>query len=286
LKKFLDLEVKKNERLVCDLSSCHSTISSLNDELNAKIDKLNASSSSLEHVSICTKCKYHDFDACINYVSTISKLNDEIAQLNVKLKTCKDEVENVKFDRDAFTIGRHCSIKDVLGFQKGTKDTKSQKAPNLTKVKGKVHMASSSHSFHEKKNHAYLYSHVKNVSQNAHHDTYNDSSALPKRHDVVFTPRTTIASCSGSYAHSRNRPRRRASHVISHAPKDRNVYHGPSILFHSFDASYVIYCRNDRIVATNVRPKCKKGKICIWVPKSYVTNLTGPNTSWGPKPQA
>jgi hypothetical protein len=50
----LALEVKKNERLVCYLSSCHSTISSLksaNDDLIARIEKLNASSSSLEHVS-------------------------------------------------------------------------------------------------------------------------------------------------------------------------------------------------------------------------------------------
>jgi hypothetical protein len=47
-------------------------------------------------------------------------------------------------------------------------------------------MASSSHSFHEKKKHAYLYSHVKNVSHNAHHDNCNDSFAFPKCHDGVF----------------------------------------------------------------------------------------------------
>jgi hypothetical protein len=147
-------------------------------------------------------------------------------------------------------------------------------------------MASSSHSFHEKKNHAYLYSHVKNVSHHTHHDICNDSYALPKRHDVIFTPRAMIASSSGFYAHSRSRPRHRASHVVSHAPKNINASHSPSILFHTFDASYLIYSKNDRIVATNVGPKCKKGKTCTWVPKSYVTNLTGPNTSWGPKHQA
>jgi hypothetical protein len=226
VEKSLALEVKKDESLVCDLSSCHSTISSLknaNDDLNAKIDKLNASSSSLEHVSICTKCKDHDFDACIDHASTIAKLNDEIVQLNVQLKTCKNVVEKVKFARDAFTIGIHPSIKDGLGFQKGTKDTKSQKALNFTKEKGKEPMASGSHSFHEKKNHAYLYSHVKNVSHNSHHRICDDSSALPKRHDVVFTPRTMIASSSGPYAHNRNRPRRRASHDVSHSPKDMNA---------------------------------------------------------------
>jgi hypothetical protein len=143
-------------------------------------------------------------------------------------------------------------------------------------------MASSLYSFHEKKIHAYLYSHGKNVSHNAHHDTCNDSFTFPKRHDGIFTPRTMFASSSDS---NRSRTRRRASHVVSDMSKDRNASHGPSILFRTFDASYVIHCKYDRVVATNVGPECKKGKTCIWVPKSYVTNLTGPNTSWGPKPK-
>ena len=62
----------------------------LNDDLNAKIEKLSVSSTSMEHVSICAKCKDHDFNACSNHSSTIAKLNDEIAQLNVQLKTCKN----------------------------------------------------------------------------------------------------------------------------------------------------------------------------------------------------
>jgi hypothetical protein len=111
--------------------------------------------------------------------------------------------------------------------------------------------------------------HVKNA-KNVRHDACNDRPILPMRHGADFSPRTMIASSSGSYAHSRTRPRRRASH----APKDRNVSHGPSMLFHTFDSSNVLYRKNDRVVACNVGPKCKKGKTCIWVPKSYVTNLT------------
>jgi hypothetical protein len=119
-------------------------------------------------------------------------------------------------------------------------------------------MASSSLSFHEKKNHAYLYSHVKNVSHNArnvHHDACIDHPILHTRHDAIFTPCTKIASSSGSYAHSRSRPRCHTSHVASHVPKNRNASHGPSILFRTIDASYVIYCKNYKIVATNVGPK-------------------------------
>jgi hypothetical protein len=75
--------------------------------------------------------KYKDFDiyACVDHASTIAKLNDEIARLNGQLKTYKYEVEKIKFVRDAYTIGRHPSIKDGLGFHGGAKDTKSHKAP-------------------------------------------------------------------------------------------------------------------------------------------------------------
>jgi hypothetical protein len=137
-------------------------------------------------------------------------------------------------------------------------------------------VASSSHSFDNKTNHTFIYTHVKNA-KNIHHDACNDCSVLPTRHDVVFTPCTMIASSSGSYAHSISRTRRRAPHVVSHVPKDRNASHGPSMLFRTFYASYVFYCKNDKIVASNVGPKSKNGKTCIWVPKSCVTNLTGPN---------
>jgi hypothetical protein len=207
--------------------------------LNARIEKLNIASSSIEYVSICAKYKDHDFNACSIHASTIAKLNDKIVQLNVQLKTCKNEVEKVKFARDAFTIGRYPSIKDVLGFQKGTKNTKSQKVLNFTKEKGKTTMASSLHSFHEKKNHIHLYSHY------AHHDTCNDSSTFPKHHDVVFTPHTMFVSSNDS---NRSRTRRHASHVVSHVPKDRNASHGSSILFCTFDASYVIHYKNDRML--------------------------------------
>jgi hypothetical protein len=123
-------------------------------------------------------------------------------------------------------------------------------------------MASSSHSIHDKKNHAFIYTHVKNAKY-VHHDACNDRSILPMRHDAAFAPCTMIASSSGSYAHSRSRSRRRAPHVVPQALKNRNASHGTSMLYCTYDASYVLYCKNDRIVSSNVGPKCKKGKTCI-----------------------
>jgi hypothetical protein len=177
VEKSLALETKKNEILSSELSSCHESISSLkisNADLNTRIEKIDIASSSVEHVSICNRCKDFDVDACNNHAYTISKLNDEIANLNAQLKTCKNEYEKIKFARDAYNFGRHTSIKDGLGFQKGTKNLTSQRASNLIKEKGKAPMASSSHSFHDKNNHAYLYAHVKNATNVAHHDDCYD----------------------------------------------------------------------------------------------------------------
>jgi hypothetical protein len=196
--------------LTSELSSCHESISSLkksNADLNARIEKIDIASSSVEHVSICNRCKDFDVDACNNHVSTISKLNDEIANLNAKLKTCKDECEKIKFARDAYNIGRHPSIKDELGFQKGTKNLTSQRASNLITEKGKAPTASSLHSFHDK-NHAYLYAHVKNASDIVHHDGCYDHVVFPVRHDDVFNSHAMFASSSSSHVHGRSRSRR------------------------------------------------------------------------------
>jgi hypothetical protein len=122
------------------------------------LDECHVSSSSLSHVSICNRYKDFDIDACIDHASTFMKLNDEIARLNVQLKYCKDEVDIIRFARDAYTIGIHPSIKDGFGFHSGAKDTKSHKAPNFIKEKGNAPTTSSSHSSHIRKNHAfYLY---------------------------------------------------------------------------------------------------------------------------------
>jgi hypothetical protein len=207
-------------------------------------------------------------------------LNDEVANLNGQLKICKSNYEKIKFARDAYTIGRHPSIKDGLGFQKGTKNLTSQRNSILIKEKGKVSMASSSHSSHNKKNNAYMYAHVKNASSVVH----LDHIVLPTHHDAAFDFYAMYASYSSSYVHGRSRHRRHVHHVVSHVP--RNASNGPTMLYHTYAASYVLTCKNDKVVARNLGPKCKRDKTCIWVPKSYMTNLVGPNKSWVPKTQA
>jgi hypothetical protein len=154
----------------------------------------------------------------------------KLQTLMLNLKLAKLSVKKIKLERDAYTIGRHPSIKDGLGFQKGTKNLTSQRASNLIKEKGKTPMASSLHSFHDKKNHAYVYAHVNNASSVAHHDSYYDHVVLPTRHDVVFDSRAMYASSSSTHAHGRNRHRR----YVHHAP--RNATNGPTMLYHTYDA--------------------------------------------------
>ncbi len=81
-------------------------------------------------------------------MSSLTCINDDLnvklevaknegANLNAQLKTCKIDFDKLKFARDAYTIGRHPSIKDGLGFRKETKNLTSQKAPILNKEKGR-----------------------------------------------------------------------------------------------------------------------------------------------------
>jgi hypothetical protein len=82
----------------------------------------NRSNSCVEHVVICNRCKDFNVHACSEHLVSITKLNDEVASLNAQLKTSKDEFDKLKFARDAYTIGRHPSIKDGLGFKREAKN--------------------------------------------------------------------------------------------------------------------------------------------------------------------
>jgi hypothetical protein len=95
--------------LSCELSTCHKSISSLkdiNDDLNAKLEVANKSSSCIDHVVICNRCKDFNIDAGVEHLTSIAKLNGEVASLNAQLKTSKNDFDKLKFARDAYTIGR------------------------------------------------------------------------------------------------------------------------------------------------------------------------------------
>jgi hypothetical protein len=267
VQKSLALETKRNEMLSSELSACHESISSLknlNNDLNVKLEEVSKTSSCVEHVSICNRCKDFDVDACNEHLISITKLNDEVASLNAQLKTCKINFDKLKFARDAYTIGRHPLIKDGLGFRKETKNLTSQKAPILNKEKGKAPMASS-----PQRNHAFIYD--RKIASHSHynksyvHTAYNDSHA--------------IFASSSTFVHGRSRPR--TNNIVP-----TKVCNEPTTVFHACNTSFVLSCKNEKVVARKLGSKCKGDKNCIWVPKVIVTNLVGPNKSWVPKTQA
>jgi hypothetical protein len=246
VQKSLALEIKRNEMLSSELSSCRESVSSLknlNVDLNAKLEEANATRSCVEHVVICNRCKDFDVNACNEHLISIAKLTDEVASLNAQLKACKVDFDKLKFARDAYTVGRHPSIKDELGFRKETKNLMSQRAPILNKEKGKAPMASSS-----QKNHAYIY---RKYARNAYNDRCYGHAAYNDSH-VMF-------ASSSTFAHGRSRPRR--NHVVPHAP--RRMCNGPSTIYHACNTSFVLSCRNTKVVARKLGSKCKGDKTCI-----------------------
>jgi hypothetical protein len=86
VQKSLALEIKRNEMLSSELSACHESVSSLrslNDELNAKLEEVNKSSSCVEHVVICNRCKDFDVNACDEHI--ISIMRWQVLMLNLRL---------------------------------------------------------------------------------------------------------------------------------------------------------------------------------------------------------
>jgi hypothetical protein len=140
----------ENEKLIAkakELDVCNVSISSLRDEntiLHAKIVELNSCkpyTSTVEHVTICTRCRDINVDAIHDHLALIKKQNDHIAQLSAKIDEHDLENENFKFARKMLYSGRRPGIKDVIGFQQG--DNVKLKAPpkRLSNfVKGKALM--------------------------------------------------------------------------------------------------------------------------------------------------
>jgi hypothetical protein len=77
LKNAYALEVVKCENLSKELNVCNDSISCLRTKhasLNAKIEELNAwnvSTSIVEHVTICTRCRYGNIDAMDDHLAMI-----------------------------------------------------------------------------------------------------------------------------------------------------------------------------------------------------------------------
>jgi hypothetical protein len=95
-----------------DLSMCNDSISCLRDEnasLTAKIEELNVCNiptSTVEHVTICTRCRDVNIDAIDGHLAMIKEQNDHIAKLSAKIAKHELENEKFKFTRSMLYNGR------------------------------------------------------------------------------------------------------------------------------------------------------------------------------------
>jgi hypothetical protein len=139
-----------NEKLIAkakELDVCNVTISDLrdnNDILRTKIVELNAckpSTYTIEHVTICTRCRDVNIDAIHDHMALIKQQNDHIAKLDAKIAEHDLENEKFKFARSMLYSGRRPGIKDGIGFQKGDNVKLSAPPKRLSNfVKGKAPM--------------------------------------------------------------------------------------------------------------------------------------------------
>jgi DNA repair exonuclease SbcCD ATPase subunit len=140
----------ENDKLISktkDLNVCNVSISNLRNEntiLHAKIDELNVSNpstSTVGHVTICTRCRDINVDAIHDHLALIKEQNDHIAQLTSKINEHETENEKFKFARSMLYNGRRPGIKDGIGFQQGSNVKLNAPKKLSSFVKGKAPMA-------------------------------------------------------------------------------------------------------------------------------------------------
>jgi hypothetical protein len=255
----LRLKMKKLIAKAKDLNVCNDAITNLRDKnaiLHAKIVELNdckPSTSTIDHVSICTRCRDVNVDAIHDHIALIKQKNDHIATLTAKINKHDLKNEKFKFARSMLYSGRHPGIKDGIGFQQGDNVKLNAPPKRLSNfVKGKAPMPQDNEGYilypagypednirriHAKKthsHHAFIYK--------------NEASSSRRSTHVKMPKKTPIAS------------------------NDHNIS------FKTFDASYVLTNKSGKVVAKYVGGKHKGSKTCVWVPKVLVSNVKGPKT--------
>jgi ubiquinone biosynthesis protein UbiJ len=239
----------ENEKLIAkakDLNVCNDSISNLrneNDILHAKIDELNVckpSTSTVSHVSICTRCRDINVDAIHDHLALIKQQNDHIAQLSAKINEHDLENENFKFARSMLYNWRRPGIKDGIGFQQG--DNVKLKAPKRLSnfIKGKAPMPQDNEGY-------ILY--PAGYPEDKIRRIHSRKSHSGSHHAFMYKSET-----SSSRQSTRAKLPKRKSPIASNEP---------IISFKTFDASYVLTNKSGKVVAKYARGKHKGSKTCV-----------------------
>jgi hypothetical protein len=271
LKNAYALEVEKCENLSKELNICNDSISCLRDKnarLNAKIEELNVCNiptSTVEDVTICTRCRDVNIEAIDDHLAMIIEQNDHIAKLNAKIAEHELKNEKFKFARSMLYNGRRPGMKDGIGFQQGSQSNIKLNAPKKLSnfVKGRAPMVQDREGYilypKNYPEHKIRKIHARKPHSVSHHAFMYRNEASSSRH---------------------------STHIKMPKKKTPNASNEHNISFKTFDASYVLTNKSGKVVAKYVGGKHKSPKTCVWVPKMLVSNVKGPKTVWVPKNQA
>jgi hypothetical protein len=239
-----------------------------NASLNAKIDESNVCrpcTSTVEHITICTRCRDVNIEAIDDHLAMIKEQNDHIAKLNTKTVDNELENEKFKFARSMLYNGRRPGIKDDIGFQQGSQSNIKLNAPKKLSnfVKGKAPMVQDREgyilypeNYPERK---IIKIHARKPHNVAHHASMYRNEASSSRHSThIKMPKKKIVNASNEH----------------------------DISFKTFDASYVLTNKSGKVVTKYVGGKHKSPNTCVWVPKVLISNVKGPKTVWVPKIKA
>jgi hypothetical protein len=199
--------------------------------------------STVEHVTICTRRRDIDVNAMNDHFAMIKEQNDHIAKLNAKIAEHEIENENFKFARSMLYNGRCPGIKDGVGFQPGSQNNiklsaHRNKISNF--IKGKDPMVQDREgyilypeNYHE---HKIRRIHAKKSHHVAHHAYIYIKEASSSRHRThIKMPKKKIVDASNEH----------------------------SISFKTFDASFVLTNKSGKVVAKYVGDKHNNPTTCI-----------------------
>jgi hypothetical protein len=244
----------ENDKLIAkakELDVCNVSISNLRDEnaiLHAKIVELNdckPSTSSVDHVSICTRCRDININAIHDHLAMIKQKNDHIAKLDAKIVEHELENEKFKFARSMLYNGRRPGIKDGIGFKQGDNVKLNAPPKRLSNfVKGKAPMPQDNEGY-------ILY--PAGYPEDKIRRIHAKKTHYVSHHAFIYK---NEASSS-----------RRSNHVKMPKKKSPIASNDHNISFKTFDASYMLTNKSSKVVTKYVEGKHKGSKTCVGYPR-------------------
>jgi hypothetical protein len=182
-----------------------------------------------------------------DHVAMIKEQNDHIAKLNTKIAEHELENKKFKFARNMLYNGRCLSIKNDISFQQGSQSNIKLNAPKnrLTNfVKGKAPMVQDREGYilyHENyPKHKIRRIHAGKPHFDSHHAFMYNNEASSYRHSThIKMPKKKIVSASNEH----------------------------SISFKTFDASFVLTNKSDKVVAKYVGANTRVPRLVFGYPR-------------------